>query len=73
MPFYLYVHSFFFIFIAANNLGKVGASTADEKSQVNEYAALMSGKGTRASTGNPMEDMLFNDASSKKSSGCTIC
>lgn len=58
----------------ANNLGKAGGSS-DEKSQVSEYAALMSGKGPqRQSSGNPMEDMLFNDAgSAKKGSGCVIC
>lgn len=56
--------------------GGANSSTADEKNQVDEYAALMSGKGkgARQSTGNPLEDMLFDDAASKKSSGgCTVC
>lgn len=65
----------FCVLLAANNLGKTGgAGTADEKNQVSEYAALMSGKGAKQSTGNPMEDMLFNDAgAAKKGSGCVIC
>jgi hypothetical protein len=48
-----------------------GAFSSEEKGQINEYAALMAGKG-KTKTGNPLEDMLFQDMEQKKG-GCTVC
>jgi hypothetical protein len=57
---------------AAPAKSSAGKFSSEEKGQINEYAALMAGKG-KTKTGNPLEDMLFNDMEQKKAGGCVVC
>eukprot|EP00428_Durinskia_dybowskii_P066715 CAMPEP_0170375918 /NCGR_PEP_ID=MMETSP0117_2-20130122/11416_1 /TAXON_ID=400756 /ORGANISM="Durinskia baltica, Strain CSIRO CS-38" /LENGTH=637 /DNA_ID=CAMNT_0010631023 /DNA_START=20 /DNA_END=1933 /DNA_ORIENTATION=- len=60
----------------SSNKKSVGSKSAgnfssEEKGQINEYAALMSGKGKKGGAGG-LEEMLFNDKPAKQG-GCTVC
>lgn len=62
-----------FAFVAANKdaQGASDSFSGEEKSQINDYAALMQ-KGSKkaGASGDLVEQMLFND---KPQSGCAIC
>ena len=49
-----------------------GNFSSEEKGQINEYAALMSGKGKMGGGAGGLEEMLFNDKPAKQG-GCTVC
>eukprot|EP00598_Pedospumella_elongata_P003759 CAMPEP_0184974608 /NCGR_PEP_ID=MMETSP1098-20130426/6060_1 /TAXON_ID=89044 /ORGANISM="Spumella elongata, Strain CCAP 955/1" /LENGTH=563 /DNA_ID=CAMNT_0027497221 /DNA_START=28 /DNA_END=1719 /DNA_ORIENTATION=- len=62
-------------FVNATNAEKSEAASGEEKSQVNEYTALMQKASKKKSQGqakDPVEALLFSD-SAPKSGGCVIC